>query len=74
MSSSLNVNLTSELRRYVDQRASDTDTTPSEYVRELIRQDRADRAAALKILAGLADLRHNRFSGKSILDVHKDER
>jgi Arc/MetJ-type ribon-helix-helix transcriptional regulator len=39
MSSNLNVSLTDKLRRFVDTRASDQDvySTPSEYVRDLIR-------------------------------------
>jgi len=45
MSSSLNIQLTDELRRYVDQRASDDDvySTPSEYIRDLIRRDMENR-------------------------------
>ena len=74
MSSSLNVQLTDALRKYVDERASDKDVyaTPREFIRHLIRQDMQDRAVALYILAGLDDLRHGRFSDKSILDL-KDE-
>jgi antitoxin ParD1/3/4 len=46
LSSSLNVQLTDALRKYVDERASDKDVyaTPSEYIRDLIRQDMQDRA------------------------------
>lgn len=75
MSSSLNVQLTDELRRYVDERASDKDVyaTPSEYIRDLIRQDMRDRAVALDILGGLADLRQGRFSSKSILELDREE-
>jgi antitoxin ParD1/3/4 len=75
MSSSLNVQLTDELRRYVDERASDKDVyaTPSEYIRDLIRQDMQDRAVALNILEGMADLRHGRFSDKSILDLKEED-
>jgi antitoxin ParD1/3/4 len=74
MSSSLNVQLTDALRKYVDERASDNDVyaTPSEFIRDLIRQDMQDRAVALNVLDGLADLRQGRFSDKSILDF-KDE-
>jgi antitoxin ParD1/3/4 len=74
VSSTLNVQLTDALRKYVDERASDKDVyaTPSEYIRDLIRQDMQDRAVALNILEGLGDLRHGRFSDKSILDF-KDE-
>ena len=70
MSSSLNVHLNDALRKYVDERASDKDiyATPSEYLRDLNRQDMQDRAVALNILEGLGDLRHGRFSNKSILD------
>ena len=66
--------LTDELRRYVDERASDKDVyaTPSEYIRDLIRQDMQDQAVALNILEGLDDLRRGKFSSKSILDF-KDE-
>ncbi len=75
MSSSLNVQLTDELRRYVDERASDKDVyaTPSEYIRDLIRQDMQDRAVALNILEGMADLRQGRFSDKSILDLKEGD-
>lgn len=74
MSSSLNVQLTDQLRRYVDERASDKDVyaTPSEYIRDLIRQDMQDRAVALNVLEGFDDLRRGGFSDKSILDL-KDE-
>jgi antitoxin ParD1/3/4 len=75
MSSSLNVQLTDELRRYVDERASDKDVyaTPSEYIRDLIRQDMRDRAVALNVLEGLGDLKHGRFSDKSILDFRDED-
>jgi antitoxin ParD1/3/4 len=75
MSSSLNVQLTDELRRYVDERASDKDVyaTPSEYIRDLIRQDMRDRAVALNVLEGLDDLKHGRFSDKSILDFRGED-
>lgn len=74
MSSTLNIQLTDALRKYVDERASDNDvySTPSEYIRDLIRRDMQDRAVALNIIEGLADLRHGRFSDKSILDF-KDQ-
>jgi len=40
--------------------------TPSQYIRDLIRQDMQDRAIALNVLEGLDDLKHSRFSSKSI--------
>ena len=59
VSSSLNVQLTDALRKYVDERASDKDVyaTPSEYIRDLIRQDMQDHAVATKIFEGLDDVR-----------------
>lgn len=75
MSSTLNVQLTDALRRYVDERASDNDVyaTPSEYIRDLIRRDMQDRAIALNVLDGLEDLKHARFSQKSILDINDED-
>jgi antitoxin ParD1/3/4 len=75
LSSTLNVQLTDALRRYVDERASDKDVyaTPSEYIRDLIRQDMQDRAVAMNALEGLHDLRHGRFSDKSILDFKGED-
>ncbi len=74
MSSSLNVQLTDTLRKYVDERASDRDVyaTPSEYIRDLIRQDMQDRAVALNVLEGLQDLKQGKFSKHSILDFKVD--
>lgn len=48
MSSSLNVQLTDGLRRYVDERASDKDVyaTPGEYIRDLVRQAMQDRLSS----------------------------
>ena len=71
LSSSLNVQLTDALRKYVDERASDKDVyaTPSEHIRDLIRQDMQDRAIAVNVLEGLDDLKHGRFSAKSIRDL-----
>ena len=71
MSSSLNVSLTDELRRYVDKRASDTDlyATPSEYIRDLIRQDMETRSVITHVMSGLNDLKKGNFSKQSILDI-----
>ena len=75
MSSSLNVQLTTVLRKYVDERASDKDVyaTPSEYIRDLIRQDMQDWAVAMNVLEGLDDLKRGRFSSKSILDFKSED-
>lgn len=74
VASSLNVQLTDTLRKYVDERASDKDVyaTPSEYIRDLIRQDMQDRAIAQNVLEGLDDLRQGRFSSQSILDFKNE--
>jgi len=60
--------------KYVDERASDRDVyvTSGEYVRDLTRDDMQDRAVALNVFQGLADLRQGRLSDKSVLDL-KDE-
>lgn len=71
MSSSLNVSLTDEMRKYVDKRASDTDlyATPSEFIRDLIRQDMENRSVITHVLTGLNDLKNSNFSEQSILDI-----
>ncbi|MPY89502.1 MAG: hypothetical protein GEU99_16445 [Luteitalea sp.] len=70
MSSSLNIQLTDKLRQYVDERASDGDVyaTPSEYIRELIRQDMAEQGILRHVLEGVEDIKRGRFSSKSIVD------
>jgi len=75
MSSSLNVQLTDALRKYVDERASDKDVyaTPSEYIRDLIRQDMQDHAVATSIVEGLDDVGKSRFSTQSILDIDGED-
>ena len=75
MASTLNIQLTDALRKYVDERASDKDVyaTPSEYIRDLIRQDMLDRAVAMNILEGLNDLKRGHFSPKSILDLKNED-
>lgn len=71
MSSSLNVSLTDELRRFVDARASDDGvySTPSEYIRDLIRRDMEGTAILTKVRRGLDDIKNNRFANESILDI-----
>jgi antitoxin ParD1/3/4 len=75
VSSTLNIQLTDTLRKYVDERASDKDVyaTPSEYIRDLIRQDMQGRAVAVNVLEGLEDLKGGRFSAKSILDISDED-
>lgn len=75
MASSINLSLTNELRRYVDERASDEDlySTPSEYIRELIRQDMQNQAVAKHVIKGLEDFKEGRLSKKSIIEIGKDD-
>jgi antitoxin ParD1/3/4 len=71
MASSLNVSLTDELRRFVDARASDQDvySTPSEYIRDLIRRDMEGTAILTKVRRGLDDIKNQRFAEESVLDL-----
>ena len=74
MSNSLNIQLTSELRRYVDERASDNDVyaTPSEFIRDLIRKDRAQRVVG-GIVQGLQEIRHGKSVKKTAMDIFNEE-
>lgn len=74
MGSTLNISLTDELRRFVDSRASDQDvySTPSEYIRDLIRRDREAAGIITPVQRGLQDIKHNRFSPDNVLDILKD--
>lgn len=71
MGSSLNLSLTDELRDFVNSRAGDQGVyaTPSEYLRDLIRRDMESQSTVMHIMSGLDDIRHGRFSDKSILDI-----
>ena len=74
MSNSLNIQLTTELRRYVDERASDHDVyaTPSEFVRDLIRKDRAQRVVN-GITQGLREIRSGRSEKITAMDIYNEE-
>ena len=75
MASSLNVSLTDELRRFVDSRASDDDlySTPSEYIRDLIRRDMQDWMIVHEVAQGLREARAGEFVSESILDILDEE-
>ena len=75
MASSLNVSLTDELRRYVDSRASDTDlySTPSEFIRDLIRRDMQDWAIVKNVAQGLREAGRGEFTLESILDILEEK-
>lgn len=74
MGESLNVQLTTELRRYVDMRASDNDVyaTPSEYIRDLIRKDRA-QSIANGVLQGLKEIRQGKSKKITAMDIFNEE-
>lgn len=75
MSSSLNIQLTDQLRRYVDMRARDDDVyaTPSEYIRDLIRRDMEDYLIVSEITQGLREIRNQEFVPESILDILEED-
>lgn len=75
MSSTINLQLTTELRRYIDLRASDNDvySTPSEYIRDLVRRDMEDWSIASGVIQGLKEIGNKDFAKETILDIfHED--
>ncbi|MFT7388321.1 MAG: antitoxin ParD1/3/4 [Candidatus Endobugula sp.] len=75
MASSMNLSLTNELRDFVNTRAGNTGlyATPSEYLRDLIRRDMQSQDVVVHVMDGLNDLKHGRFSDKSILDIAEED-
>jgi antitoxin ParD1/3/4 len=75
MSSSLNIQLTNELRRYIDMRASDNDvySTPSEYIRDLVRRDMEDWAIVSDVMQGLKEMKQGKFAPESIIDILNED-
>ena len=71
MASSLNVSLTDELREFINSRTGDAGvySTPSEYLRDLIRRDMESQGVVTHVLDGLDDIKHGRLSKQSILDI-----
>lgn len=66
MKSSLNISLTDELRAFIDENCGDGTlfATPSEFVRDLLRQKKAETEAERlrqKIIEGYADAAHGRL-------------
>ena len=76
MASNLNLSLTDELRAYIDSHTDDNSaySTPSEYLRDLIRRDMETQDVATHVLAGIDDIKHDRFVEQSILDIGNDDR
>lgn len=75
MASSLNLSLTDELRKFVDSRTGENGfySTPSEYLRELIRKDMNEQGVVSNVLVGLEDIKEGRFSNKSIMELIEEE-
>ncbi len=71
MASSLNLSLTDELREFINSRTGDAGvySTPSEYLRDLIRRDMESQGIVTHVMSGLDDIEHSRFSDSSILDI-----
>jgi antitoxin ParD1/3/4 len=78
MTSSLHVSLPDEMRAYVDLRTNGTQafTTPSEYVRALIRSDMEKEAERLyvfgELLKSADDIKHGRLYSAAELEQHLD--
>jgi antitoxin ParD1/3/4 len=74
MSSSLNVSLTDELRRFVDVRASDQDvySTPSEYIRDLIRRDMREYIIVSGIVEGIQQAANGQLIEANLVQRFKD--
>lgn len=84
MARSINLSLTDELRAFLDENSGDGTlfSTPSEFVRDLIRnqKDRQDAAALRQaVLEGYADVRVGRtheYNGdlRAMLEAHRGKR
>ena len=78
MTSSLHVSLPDEMRAYVDLRTNGTQafTTPSEYVRALIRSDMEKEAERLyvfgELLKSADDIKHGRLYSAEEVEQHLD--
>ena len=75
MASSLNLSLTDELRRFLDSRTGDEAlySTPSEYIRDLIRRDMQDWRIAAEIAQGIREVASGQFASESILDILNED-
>ena len=67
---------TDELCAYIDSRTSDNSvySTPSEYLRDLIRRDMETQGVVGHIVAGIDNIKHDRFVDQSILDIGNSDR
>jgi antitoxin ParD1/3/4 len=67
MSSTLNLSLTDELRAFVDENCGDGTlyATPSEFVRDLLR-DRKERSEAARIRVGILEGYQDAITGRTV--------
>ena len=74
MASGLRLSLTVGLREFINSRTGDAGvySTPSEYLRDLIRRDMESQGIVTHVLDGLDDIKHSRFSECSILEIADD--
>lgn len=70
MSASLHVSLPDEMRRFVDLRTNGTElySTPSEYVRDLIRDDMEKMLVYQSLLQGAGEADRGEFLPDSFMD------
>ena len=75
MASSMNLSLTDELRDFVNSRTGDAElySTPSEYLRSLIRHDMEAQLTVTHLQNSLEDFSAGRFSDNSILDIAQED-
>lgn len=75
VSNRMNLSLTDELRRFVEYQTSDGGlySTPSEYIRDLIRRDMQDWRIAADIAQGIREVAEGRFASESILDILNED-
>ena len=67
----LNLSLTDELRDFIDSQVGNNSNyaNHSEYLQDLIRKEMEQQATFSHIVVGLQDVKHGRFSAKSIIHI-----
>lgn len=67
--------MTDELREFVNSRTGDASvySTPAEYPRDLIRRDMVAQRPVARIMGGIDDIKHSRFSDSSIVDIANEK-
>lgn len=75
MTENLNIRLPNLMREFVNRQSGDDGlyATPSEYISALIRQDMEAKNIVDHVLTGLDDVKNERFSKKSILDIASED-